>query len=202
VAIFGVSIEKTVSFRGVNQVFANVYHYDSGGSAPSDANLDALIDNMVTKEKAFHSASVTWVRGRVWSAGGSQASNQMRVDKSLSGAGGLSNHPDMDRERAVLVRWRAGSDSRGRPVYLRKFWHVCAQNVGGVALAAGILGNTAQFTGTVRDNVETAADGLASIVISATTFTLCGPNGRNITGSTECHPYLEHHQLGDMWRGV
>lgn len=201
-AIWGLSIEKTASFRGVAQVFANVYHYNDAGGSPSDADLTTLLDNIVAHEKTFHASSVTFVRGRVWSAGGSEAANQMRVDKSLSGTGALTNNGSFDRERAALVRWRAGSDSRGRPVYLRKWWHVMSTTLGGVAIGAGVIEQTAQLTQGQRDAFETTADNVISETVGGTVFTMCGPNGRAITGSTECHPYLEHHQLGDMWRSV
>src|SRR5688572_12555705 len=161
-AIWGVSIEKTTSFRGVAQVFANVYHFNDAGGSPSDADLTTLLDNLVAHEKTFHAGTVTFVRGRVWSAGGSEASNQMRVDKSLSGVGALTDDANMDRERAVLVRWRAGSDSRGRPVYLRKWWHQLGGTIGGVAVTPGVRANTAGFTQPQRDAVETAADNVIS----------------------------------------
>lgn len=201
-AIWGLSIEKTVSFRGVAQVFANVYHYEDAGGSPSDADLESLLDGLVAHEKTFHANVITFVRGRVWSAGGTEAANQMRVDKPLSGAGAAGSEANMDRERAILVRWRAGVDSRGRPVYLRKWWHVLTVQIGGVPVTSGVLANTSQFTQPQRDTVETTADVVASRTVGGTVFTLCGPTGRNITGATECHPYLEHHQLGDMWRSV
>lgn len=200
-ALFGVSIEKGISFRGATQITANVYTYDSAGGAPSDANLESLLDSMVVIEKSFHASTVSFVRGRVWSTGGSEAANQMRVDKALSGTGGLTNDASYDRERAVLVRWRAGVDSRGRPVYLRKFWHVCSTTFAGAAWGSGVYGNTAQIGQTQRDTFETTADQLVSIT-HGSVFTMCGPSGRAITGDTECHPYLEHHQLGETWRGV
>lgn len=201
-ALFGVSIEKTCSFRGVAQVFANVYHYNDAGGSPSDADLTSLCDQIVVDEKAMHSIDVTFVRGRVWSAGGTEAANQMRVDKALTGAGSLASGAQLDRERAVLIRWRAGSDSRGRPVYLRKWYHSCASTVAGVTITNGQLQNTAQLAQATRDAAETQADNVVSYTAGGTVFTLCGPSGRIITGPTECHPYVEHHQLGDMWRSV
>lgn len=201
-AIFGLSIEKSTSFRGVNQVFANVYHYQDAGGSPSDADLTTLLNNIVTHEKTWHANVVNFVRGRVWSAGGSEAANQMRVDISLSGTGADTVHLSMDKERATLVRWRAGSDSRGRPVYLRKWYHVCTDAVGGGAITAAMLQQTAQLTAPMRAGHVTEVDNVTSETVAGTVFTLCGPTGRVITGSTECHPYLEHHQLGDMWRSV
>lgn len=201
-ALFGLSIEKTCSFRGVNQVFSNVYHYNDAGGSPSDADLTTLLDNIVVHEKAMHASTVTFVRGRVWTAGGSESANQMRVDKPLSGTGSLADGTQLDRERAVLIRWRAGSDSRGRPVYLRKWYHSCASTVGGVAITNAQLSNTGGLTAGAKSAAVTQADNVVSETVGGTVFTMCGPSGRAITGSTECHNFIEHHQLGDMWRSV
>lgn len=202
-AKFGVSIEKTKSFRGVQQVFANVYYYDSGIGAPSDGNLETLLDAMVAQEKAMHATTVTFVRGRVWSAGGSPAANQMRVDKPLSGTGTLTAMANYDPERATLVRWRAGSDSKGRPVYLRKWYHTCASNFGGASChAQAQLEQSAQVSQSCRDSQETAADFFRTITAGGIVFTMEAKSGRQISGSTESHPWLEHHQLGDQWRSV
>lgn len=202
-AKFGVSIEKTTSFRGAAQVFANVYHYDSGVGAPSDAQLESLLDSIVAQEKTMHCTNVSFVRGRVWSSGGSPSANQMRVDKALSGAGTLSALSGRDKERAELIRWRAGSDSKGRPVYLRKWYHSGASNFGGT----GCIGNaqleqSAQVSQACRDAQETAADFMRTITSGGVVFTMEAETGRQISGSTEAHPWLEHHQLGDMWRAV
>jgi hypothetical protein len=35
----------------------------------------------------------------------------------------------------------------------------------------------------------------------AGTFALVAESGRGSVGPVESHPYLEHRQLGDMWRG-
>lgn len=202
-AKFGVSIEKTISFRGAAQVFANVYHYDSGVGAPSDANLETLLDNMVAQEKTMHSSAVSFVRGRVWSSGGSPSANQMRVDKNLSGAGTLSTLSGRDPERATLIRWRAGSDSRGRPVYLRKWYHDHSGNFGGTScLTSSQLGQTTEVSQACRDAQETAADFFRTITAGSIVFTMEAETGRQISGSTESHRWLEHHQLGDMWRSV
>src|SRR5215203_4509306 len=198
--IYGVAITKSVSFRGVAQEFGNTYYYQTPLPA-LDSVLDSLIDNLVTKEKAMHGTSISFVRAKCWSAGGSKADNQMRVQKTLSGAGTQGAPPSNgDVERAFLVRFRAGNDSRGNPVYLRKWWHLDVASIGGTAISSGTLQNTAQLTSGQRDAIVALADPFKSITALPQNFDLVGPTGRDISGATVAHPYLEHHQLGEMWR--
>src|SRR3954470_12895414 len=118
----GVSIVKSTSFRGVAQEFGNTYYYQT--PLPVTATVAGnLIDHIVTLEKAQHSTAVTFVRAKCWSAGGTKQENEMITQKNLSGTGsngsGGASTLNMDKERAFLVRFRAGNDTRGRPVYLR-----------------------------------------------------------------------------------
>lgn len=197
----GVSITKTCTFRGVAQPFSNTYYYET--PLPVVASVaDSLIDNIVAKEKAIHSTAVTFSRGQCWSAGGTKAENQMITQKALSGTGtGGTPSSAMDKERAFLVRFRAGVDSRGNPVYLRKWWHLDVGTIGGAAVDNSMLQNTAQLTTAQRNSLVATADAFKSITALPQNFDLVSEKGRTISGSTVAHPYLEHHQLGDQWRG-
>jgi len=191
-ARFGVSITKSTAFRLSTQEFSNVYYYELA-TLPSQAAADAIIDNLVTLEKTFHSTAVTFVRGRLWSETGSPATNQMITQKNLSGTGSRTPQATMDKERAFLFRVRAGVNSRGNPVYLRKYYHACGDSV---------LAQIANFTQTQRDAQVAAMNAIGNANGSSGSPTLVAKSGRGITaGSTwSAHASLEHHQLGDMWR--
>ncbi len=193
----GIQITKSVLFRGVQQEFHNIYHFNlaTAVTAPSEN----LVDELVTKERTLHAASVAFRRAAVWSAGGTKAQNQMLFQKNLSGTGNETNAASMDRERAILIRWPAGFDSRGMPVYLRKWYHVCGQ-IGAHAIAAsGILANEIGLTDGQRSGIAGIADGVRNIG-TGDFWSLVGPGGRETTGAAQCHKYLEHHQMGDAWR--
>lgn len=205
---FGFSVEKTTSFRGFQQPFANIYYYEVAGLSAGDVTgIEDILDHLVTKEKTIHSIAVNFVRGRAWNTGsGSQAGNQMRVDKSLSGTGALSDLTTQDRERAILLRVPAGSNSRGKPVYLRKWYHTCA-NPPGQTFAGGVQANTASLGATIKGVYTTYMNSLLSFsdvdTAGAATFgvaNLVSQSGRTTTGNSQCHDWLEHHQLGDQWR--
>ena len=200
---YGFSVEKTTLFRGTQQPFANIYYYEAPTVALT-ANVDqqTLLQQIVDKEKEFHSSAVNFVRGRVWNTGsGSQQGNQMRIDIALTGAGAVSDNSNMDRERAVLIRVPAGINSRGKPVYLRKWYHVCGSATTPGAFLAGQLANIQELNSTQRSYYAGKLNDIQELeLLTNPVATLCAQSGRATTGEPECHAWLEHHQLGDQWR--
>jgi hypothetical protein len=197
----GIAIVKSVSFRGAVQEFTNVYHY-----ASTQVNLDnsgglGLIDELVANEKTFHSSAVSFVRARCWSSGGTPAQNTMIAEKLLTGVGSLAVAAYMDRERAFLILWPAGVDSRGKQVNLKKWYH----SVGFIAAASIAntqtkLENTSAFTAAEKTAVQNVVDAV-TLIGNLEGWSLVAESGRvRDGGGPIAHDYLEHHQLGDMWR--
>jgi hypothetical protein len=199
----GISITKSCVFRNSVQEFSNVYFYDGLAGRPGLSAADALIDEVVTKEKTWHSAAVTFVRGRIWEQTNDKATTEMISQKNLSGTGTPATTPNMDAERAFLFRLRAGSDSRGNPVYLRKWYHTIG-GFGAVTIAQGVLENKIGFTGAEKTSLVTKLGNIGSIGSGATLGAICAKSGRLPTAGAqwEAHTFLEHHQLGDMWRAA
>jgi hypothetical protein len=126
----------------------------------------------------------------------------MIFQKPLSGTGTSTLTTSMDAERAYLIRWRAGNDSRGRPVYLRKWYHLQAQFTG-VSVTAAIITQATGFSAAERTTIANKFNDFNPIVFDngAVTGRLVSEKARQGDTSAEAHRYLEHHQLGDMWRG-
>lgn len=198
----GLSITKSCSFRNATQEFSNVYYFEIDGGAVSAADAAAFIDSIATQEKTFHATVVTFVRGRCWSQGGSPGTNEMIEQHSLSGTGARGATTSMDRERAHLFRQRAGSDSRGNPVYLRKYYHSCGAFSVNLTLSQAQLENTSGFSASDKTNLVTAIGSIHNLSANGRTGHLVSKSGRtaNIAAPWEPHTFLEHHQLGDQWR--
>jgi hypothetical protein len=196
-AQFGMQITKSTNFRGTQQEFHNVYYYREPTALTVPA--EGLIDEVVALEKAWHSTQVNFVRASVWSAGGTPTQNSMLFQKSLSGTGAAGTQSGMDRERAYLIRWPAGFDVRGIPVYLRKWYHTCGNFGSVVASSSAQFENTAEILSANRTSIANLVNALRTIG-NAEDWDLCSSSERETTGPAECHRYLEHHQLGDMWR--
>jgi len=204
--IIGITVTKETAFRNSIQQFTNMYFYNNGiGTVPDAAASEALLDELVTTEKTFHSSAVEFVYGRVWHQTLLAITSEMLFQKSLTGLGSAPSSTTMDRERAFLFRWRAGTDSRGQPVYLRKWYHACGVFPGAVnPINSSILANTTGFSGTERTAMEGNAQAVANLGGSPGPWDLCAKSGRGISGSVfpTAHPFLEHHQMGDAWRGA
>jgi hypothetical protein len=201
-ARIGISITMSVPFRNSTQEFSNVVYYDGLSATPSFTDANNLIDELVTKLRPLYSAGVSFVRGRLWLQTGSEATTEMLSQKTLTGTGsGGAISATMDRERAYLFRLRAGVDSRGNPVYLRKWIHACF-DLGGVSTTGGIQTNASGFTTSQRATLEALVSGLGSCGSGPTQGAICAKGGRLPTaGATwSAHQFLEHHQLGDQWR--
>lgn len=199
-ALFGLSITKKTAFRDSTQEFSNVYHYQYTGLNPSTSFADQIIDAIVALERARHGAIVTFVFARLWSAGGSPAANQMIFQKPLTGVGGVANDTAIDKERAILIRWPNGVDARGRPKYLRKWYHTLAGAPFGVTVAAGVTSNSTKFTTAEQTTISNSADAFRAPVVNAQSIGLCSPFGEAAAGAAQAHPYFEHHQFGNQWR--
>jgi hypothetical protein len=204
VPIIGISIEKETAFRGSVQPFSNVYYYNNNiGSVPDEAGASALIDELTAFEKSIHSNLVTFTYGRCWHQTLTEIGTKMIAQKALSGNGGGATVGSFDKERAFLFRFRAGSDSRGNPVYLRKWYHICG-GFGSQYSTVGttVLENTAVIPSANRTAMEGKVADIATLDSGGGDWQLCAKSGRDSEVTTPTsHPYLEHRQLGDQWRG-
>ncbi len=200
-SLIGIAITKRVAFRDSTQEYSNIYHYADGNPVdPTSGTALGLIDELVAFEKTIHGNAVTFRRGKCWSAGGTRAENKMIAEKNLSGVG-TGNSMDVDAERAFLIMWRAGVNTKGKPVYLRKWYHT----LGGfgaamLGLTQPIISNQSGFTPAQRASIATKADEVTRIG-NAEGWSLVAESGRDRDGGEPtAHRYLEHHQLGDQWR--
>lgn len=198
-AQIAISITKRVPFRAATQEFSNVYHY-TVPVMPNETEALARIDELTALEKTWHSTQVTFLKGRCWSSGGTPAANTMIGQKTLSGAGALTDNVNQDWERAFLFMWPAGFDSRGHPVFLRKWYHSGAA-ITGSTVNSSILKNQTGFSSTERTSIASTINAVRQIG-GADEYMLCAESGRLSTGAALAHTYLEHHQLGDQWRAT
>lgn len=197
----GLSITKSTAFRNSTQEFSNVYFYEMA-AYPDVSGADTMIDNLVSLEKNFHGSNVTFVRGRLWKETGNKATSEMITQKNLTGTGNRAATIALDKERAWLFRLRAGVSSTGQPVYLRKWYHACAEFVTSQAPPTNVTDNTTGWTQAQRNAQVAAMQGIGDANGSTNAPKLCAKGGRlPDPGATwSAHQYLEHHQLGDQWR--
>ena len=180
-----------------------MYYYEML-SMPDEAAANSMIDNLTTLEKTFHSTNVAFTKGRCWSQEGSPAANNMIAQKNLSGSGARATNTAHDPERAFLFRLRAGVDSRGNPVYLRKWYHAYGDFVSGQVVGNAQLTQQSSWSQPQRDAQVAAMNAIGDANGSGGAPKICSKSGRlpTVGALWSAHAWLEHHQLGDQWRSV
>lgn len=180
-AIYGVSINKSTSFRGVTEIFSNVYHYSLATNL--DSTLAAnLVDQLAAAEKLCHSINVTFEDGRVWSVGGTPSQNETIVIRDLTGAGTMTTNVGQFKESAIVVRCDTNRNtSTGRRIYLRKYYHSCGLTSGSNAMFEG----STALTTTQTDPFKTSFESIRELTLTPGSIlvTLCAPGGQQVSDS-------------------
>jgi hypothetical protein len=167
-SVFGMSIEKETTFRGVTERFSNVYHYNV---ASWDANSwQSMVDVVVNAEKAIFAANTTFKLARIFGpVGEGEAANIMQYITDLTGAGSATSgtaYPEL----AAVVAWPlARSVTTGRKRFLRKYLHL-----GSTGISTGQNPLIASATVTALQNYAAAVDDVSWGVYSGY---LCAPQG-------------------------
>jgi hypothetical protein len=140
--IVGISITKEEQFRGRNEEFSNVYHFDAAvGMQP--ANLANAVSQL---ERPVFNSTVQFKSWKAWGpTNQGKAANEMLDEgefQNLSGGAGLQQ---IYSELAAVVSWSTGrKNTRGQMIYLRKYLHVCGAE--GTSAAPGLTDATIPTT--------------------------------------------------------
>jgi hypothetical protein len=119
-------IVQKFTYRGAPEEFSNRYHFN--GTVPSsDAEWNVLADALVANLRPIFNSLVSFVRAYGYHAGivpsvwGRDYTLAPSTPQIGSGAVGGTLMPG---DVAATTRWETGAlNSRGRKIYLRKYWH-------------------------------------------------------------------------------
>lgn len=123
---WSIRLDKTFSYRGSGEKWSNRYHFD--GSNPADATeWTAICNALVTAEKAVlpSNTSIVYVAGYTSDTGAAVFTRDYSVSPDSPVTGTFSSaNPRAPGDAAAWIRWWAGQyNSRGKKVYLRKYFH-------------------------------------------------------------------------------
>jgi hypothetical protein len=175
VAAPGVVLYKTFSYRGAPEEWGNTYHFV--GDAPSNpADWRALVDALIALEKLCLVNTVTIERAicyedtdhsSVYSYNLASFGGTVPGYYNPSSLGGIAQ----EGGTSYMARWNTGRVStKGKPIYLRKYWHPAVAASGSPDTVAAAL--------------VSQVGGFASDVMSASGAWpgLAGPDGVAPTG--------------------
>lgn len=192
-AAYGVSVEKTLTFRGAVELTSSVYHYRIDAAIESDFNN--LADLVVARDKLVHTNDFTYKTVRVFGpTEGSQSANLMRLVKDVSGNGtrtfvaGTPWYPELCY---VVTKYVGRSPVHNRKVFVKKFIHIIRQR------SAGSNSSSGQLDQAERDFVAQWMDGNQQIGSVGGQFTMVTPKNVIVPADNpaQCLGYARIRQL-------
>lgn len=194
---FAVAVTKQVQWREFQQPFSNVYHYSG---APGDEFDDEGVANAVlAAEQEIHGSNITFTQVRTYGpTDQGAAANVNRTVQDFNSVGLATADGSYYRELAWLVIWPLGRyGPRNHPHWLRKWLHTSTFYE---LTATSTSGEVPLYEW--PPPLDTYASAVTQLQDSTTgsVLTLAAPDGRTPIDNAKGYPYLEHRQLGDLWR--
>lgn len=189
---YGVSVEKKLTFRGLDERFANIYHYVI--SAPVETDYTNLADAVVARDKAAYPSAVTYLTTRVYGpTEGSKADNLMRLVRDESGAGtksvtGSVIYPELCYVTAIYV---GRSPVKNRKVFVRKYIRCLQGYTGGTNASSGAVNSTDQGT------VNSWMNANKTVTSGGVSFDMCTPKNQGVPALNQAFtlPWLHVRQI-------
>jgi hypothetical protein len=126
--VTGLTLVKTFTYRGdATEEFSNTYHFKN--SPPGDdPSWTVLMNDAVASERNCFPPWVTYARAYGYDSDDPKAHHVFQHDFTVPGPPPAGTLPEagnrMAGDQAACVRWRtARLNSRGKPIYLRKYLH-------------------------------------------------------------------------------
>ena len=160
-AVVGLTLVKQLTYRGDPlEEFANTYYFT--GSVPANSIAwKATTDLLIAEEKTVYPATAKVIRAYGYNDDSDTATavwswDYLAQGAAVSGTLNPSSQPVLAGDCAVWCRWKLDHlNTKGRPVYLRKYFHP--------AVAAGLGGGAQdQILPAQKTALETFAARLAN----------------------------------------
>lgn len=167
------TLVKQFAYRGNDEEWSNTYFFT--GDLPADAaSWKTLADNVVAVEKTLYPSTTKMVRAIGHQAGESVAVwayDYLAVSEEVAGTYALTNTTQDAGDSAQWLRWSTDLlTERGKPIYLRNYYHPGFRSTSGTADAvAALWQSNADTFG--ADWIAGFADGDAEL------HARCGPHG-------------------------
>lgn len=158
--------QKSFSYRGAAEEYANVYHLS--GTQPADqAAWQTLADAVKDLERPILPSSATWTTWLGYNEGSENADFTGAHTGTLTGSLVTTSLAPAPGDCAVWERWSTGDrSSTGKPIFLRKYFHPAY-----ISTAGGDAVGTAQRTG-----LGSFGSGMVAGTLPGS-MKVCRPNG-------------------------
>lgn len=154
----GVTLVKSFTYRGAAEEFSNTYHFV--GDAPSnDTDWGTLVMALVALEKTLMVADVTYERAYCYENTDDDSVFTYDIAVAHSGTVGTvsltTGESVAPGDAAAWVRWKtARTNTHGKPIYLRKYFHGVSLAAAGSSPADTLSAQWADAADTFKDAVN------------------------------------------------
>lgn len=191
--VYAFSIRKSIPWRGSQQGFSNLYHYQV--AVPTEGALNVFLTKLKDLEAPVHSTAVTFEEGRAWGPVNEDGRGGRMVSVvDFSGTGSATPATSMYKECAFLLQWPLGRyGTRNRPQFLRKWIH--SNYLFGKATTVQDGSSSLGSMPTELGTYEAAVRDLLPVP-PGPTYRLISASGHTADQAAVMKPYLEHRQFG------
>lgn len=121
-----ITLVKRFLYRGNQEEWSNTYHF--AGTAPSNAAAwKTMADALIAQEKTFLLNTHSYVRAYGYDAGNEHSVAQIDYvalgGTLVVGANAPTANGVTPGDAAFMLRAKVGTSSRGKSVYIRKYYH-------------------------------------------------------------------------------
>jgi hypothetical protein len=168
-AQLGITLVKKMSYRGnANEEWSNTYWFD-GAPPGTRAEAVSFVNDLISREKTLILGTVTYVRAYVFTDNADHAHSAYVLDVTDIGTvvgtmtTGTGTYPAGDQ--AAWIRWKTGRvTSKGRPVYLRKYYHGVPTDEDSPSTVDNVSPSWATAAGTFATAMHSGALGYGKLV--------------------------------------
>jgi len=176
-----ITIIKSFYYRGHDEEYSNKYHFT--GTTPANATAWlALADAIIAAEKLTLDAQTSWTRAYGYEAGNENSVWQYAWPTPVTGTASLTGTRSPGDVAATMRWWTGQTNSNGKKIYCRKYFHAVAHQT------LPDLLDAAQKT-----KFETFGAKLIDGTLPGS-FKYCGPQGATLQAPV-CNQYLTTRTL-------
>lgn len=175
-APFGYQVTMTMLFRGQQEEFSHVFHYDH---VENPSTYELVADALVARLKQFYPSAITFKQVRCYGpTNQGQAANVTQLIKDYSGVGngswsGAATYPELTIYAGFYV---GRNENTGRKRFLRKYFRMRQLPLGAATVASG----DAVLTSGDTSPVISFLNDVKNLTVGVNSYPICTPQGTHL----------------------
>lgn len=174
-----VQVTMSQSWKGIEEEFSNIFHYDLVNPIDTEAGWAELGDQIVAAMKPMFAADVTFKRVRIHGPTHlTKIEDVMLSVRDIVGTGSAAAGDVMPPEFAVVAFVYVGRGPRGGKQFLRKYLHT--RRLVGAAAGSGKAWSITPLSAADKTLYITQLNTLKTVSVGGFSHDICTPSGKHL----------------------